>query len=375
MENFRPVIGAAAGGRLPHIVARYGTRLPLVLGFLVLLFFGFGPAPAQAAAQVTTSPAVLQQNQTLIVHIAGFTPLSLMHIALDGAVVSKLSDYSDDQGALDKAVLIPSTLSDGTHQIVVSDVYNNRASVSFVVQGAYAPATMVLDPTSGPRGQTVWITGQNWQKRSKTVTLQSPDGANQILSMSDGCYMDFVPGDSSQGPKSGQYGCAPGEMKLIVTIPENVSAGSYMISISDGLAHAEAPFRVTGALLPPPQPPQPTPVQPNPPQQYPVLPNLPLQPNPPPQSPSCDPNIPLYQQPGCGGTTSSNPNPFIPGPAQQQGSCNPNVPRYQQPGCSGSSPNVPVSPDPVQPNPTPSQGGGQVCNPNIPRYSQPGCVP
>ena len=272
------------------------------------------------AQQVVVSPAQANQGASVTLHMSGFTMNSQLTIQIDGVTINNVRPYTDSHGSVDRAVTIPLGLSNGTHRILVSDVYGKRAEANVSVGGNYNTPTMKLQPLSGPAGTILSIAGENWERRSKSITLDDGHGHSQQLDVSDRCYLD--------GPGGGTEGCRTGQLYLVSQIPKNAQPGIYTVTVSDGFGRGTATFTVTGGTVTPPGPgpnPGPTP-KPGP------------GPAPQPGDKTCDPNIPSYSQPGCspGGSTGpgtgSNPKP-APAPQPGQKFCDPNVPRYSQPGC------------------------------------------
>jgi hypothetical protein len=374
---------------------------------LVPVFAALVDAQNNGPAQAIANPAQLAQGKTLTLYVSGFTPNTQLTIMLDNVKVSLWSDYANGQGSLDKQVTIPLSFSDGTHRIVVTDTYDNRAQTDITVQGNHVSAGIQLQPNSGMPGVSVAITGSNWQRNQKTVVLQGPDGRTLDLPASDLCVVQD---------------CASGTLHLDVEIPAGATAGLSSVIVSDGIIQASATLNVLSLVNPSPS----------------AKPGLVLQPsNGPAQSyvtingagfssnaglwvewdgSQIDPQqalmrtnpqgvfsgliiqVPLGAAAGVhtvlvtDGITSRaratftvsaqsvvpvpvvNPPVQVNPPSPAAGGCNPNVPMYAQSGCAGG--NSGVTPAPVlgpgpAPPPTPATGG---CNPNIPMYAQSGCA-
>ena len=370
-------------------------------------------AGAQNSPRVIAEPAQVKPGSSTTLQISGFAPFAGLTILLDGTRISYATEYTDKSGNEVKQVVIPTTLALGPHRVVVTDQYGHQASITITIQNGASAPTLQLDPSAGPPGQMVAITGDNWDRRQHSVILRDSGGRSQNLAASDPCLFNGPP----VGPGDARDCGKP--LYLLAQIPEQAAAGQYLFTVSDGFASASAAFRVLG--------PRPAPttaiivLQPASGRvnstvvisgsgfaqsarvitqwdangggqlsiatdvrggftgyqvhvpavaaagphritatdglghiatgTFTVLPG-PAYPQPRP----CNPHVPRYSQPGC--VDSPAPNP----PPTQGKPCNPHMPRYSQPGCVDSP----------APDPPPTQG--KPCNPNVPRYSQPGCV-
>src|SRR5437016_1442585 len=137
---------------------------------------------------------------------------------------------TDSTGSFAGSITVPSS-SLGTHTVKATDASSNSASAQFTVTTGTITPSISLNPTSGPTGTTVNISGTNFAPNSGiTITYDNAGIATTPTTITS----------SSTGSFTGS-----------IVIPSSSSAGAHTVKATDASAgSASASFTVTTVATP-----------------------------------------------------------------------------------------------------------------------------
>jgi hypothetical protein len=164
--------------------------------------------------KITVSPISGAVGDTVTVSGTGFDGTSTVTITFDTTTVTTATTNSSGTLAA-AAFTVPST-SRGTHTVKVKDEGNNYATTTFSVA-----QNVTLNPTSGPSGTTVTITGNGF-------------GASKVITVK---YNNISVTTSPASVTTN----STGYFTATFSVPTGV-AGTYEVLVSDGTNAATADF-------------------------------------------------------------------------------------------------------------------------------------
>lgn len=169
-----------------------------------------------------TCTSSLKTGDKLTYNFSGFQPNASVNVFVEGG--GGLSKTADSSGAGSGSFTIGE--SGGNYTLVAQDNYGNRATAPFTVQAAPTPAVSVTTPTVKP-GDTLRYSYSGFQPNSTIYSAIRNIGNVNGRS-------------NSQGAGS-----------LSATVPSSMSAGTYVIAVTDSAGHsATASFTVQAAAAP-----------------------------------------------------------------------------------------------------------------------------
>lgn len=166
----------------------------------------------------TLTPNIGRIGLTVTVSGTGFAHSSSVEITWDDPAQTVLTTASNENGTFGGSFIVPSSLA-GDHTVTATDEDENTASDTFTV----LPITISIDPSSGPVGTEVTITG----------SYATPSGLVSIL-------WDDVEDDSTTADGVGDY-------SYLLTVPPDL-AGEHTITAVDVMSTNNASETFT--LLP-----------------------------------------------------------------------------------------------------------------------------
>src|SRR3989475_765388 len=140
-----------------------------------------------------------------------------------------------EERSVTDAIAVPSPSNPGSHTVNATDASSNSASTPFTVTTPPPPpvATISLNPSSGPAGTTVTVTGTNFSPNSAIIAV-TYDGTSVTTNPA------IIQTDSSGG------------FSATFAVPSPSNPGSHTVNATDASSNsASAPFTVT---TPPPPP-------------------------------------------------------------------------------------------------------------------------
>src|SRR5256712_7531928 len=192
-----------------------------------------------ASAQFTVTPAISlspssgSAGTSVTVTGNSFSPSSHVTISFDGTRVSTTPGKikTDGSGKFSASFTVPTSSAAGPHTVKAADALSNSASASFTVTTGTITPSISLNPTSGPTGTTVNISGSNFAANSGiTISYDNAGIATTPTTITT----------TSTGSFTGS-----------ITIPSSSIAGSHTVKATDASANsASAQFTVTTTPVP-----------------------------------------------------------------------------------------------------------------------------
>jgi len=221
------------------------NRIVASLALVVAIFLVAPPLAATAtAATLEINPTFGPPGQPVTITGAGFAPNSVVALYYDDSY-SGYGSYTDSAGNTTSFAFIVPYSAVGDHILYLDDGYGNRSDLrTFTVT---RPTAFAINPTSGPAGQPVTITGAGFAPNSVVVLYyddsyfgytSSTDSAGSITSLT------FIVPASTVGNHTlyviDGYGSRSDPQTFTVTRPT-----AFAISPASG--PAGQPVTITGA--------------------------------------------------------------------------------------------------------------------------------
>ncbi|MBN1161090.1 MAG: hypothetical protein JXA17_03990 [Dehalococcoidales bacterium] len=197
-----------------------------------------GTSIASATFTVTASPTINllpvtgSAGTSVTVIGANFPASTALSFTFDTTTITISSgDVASSSGGLFTSTInIPTTATAGAHTITAT-AGTSTASATFTVTGVSATLS-TLNPTSGPPGTGITISGTNFAASTALV---------------------FQFGTTTVTPSSGstQTG-SDGSFSSVIAVPSGTTAGAYTITVTAGTTSATATFTVTTSTTTPP---------------------------------------------------------------------------------------------------------------------------
>src|SRR2546428_436710 len=182
---------------------------------------------------ISLNPTSGPAGTTVTVSGSGFAANSGITISYDGAAMTTNPGTitTDSTGAFSGSITVPLSSAAGPHMVKATDASNHPASASFTVTTGTPAAAISLNPTSGPTGTTVNISGSNFAANSGiTISYDNAGIATTPTTITT----------TSTGSFTGS-----------ITIPSSSIAGSHTVKATDASANsASAQFTVTTTPVP-----------------------------------------------------------------------------------------------------------------------------
>ncbi len=171
--------------------------------------------------EITLSPTLGAVGAEIIVTGTGFDNYSDITIYFDSIVqtISGGDDDTDSKGSFECTFYIPEA-SRGNHTVKAQDQIPNYDTATFTVS-----ASITIDPTSGPSGTTVTVTGTGF-RASYDLTV----------SYNDVDITDSITGDEDTDSE--------GSFEFTFVVPAG-DAGTYEVEVSDGTNTVAEDFEST----------------------------------------------------------------------------------------------------------------------------------
>jgi len=198
-------------------------------------------APALTSSQtfavlpkITSTTTGILKGSTITLSGTGFAGLSALTATLGGQSVTLTAGATTiAAGTTTATFFVPVTAVTGVNTLVITDAAGNSASMSITIG---APTIAALNPTTGPSGTTVQVTGTGF-----FVTT-----GNQIFISFDGTTLTTQPATVST---------STGSFIAFVNVPAGSTVGAHTITATDSNNNqASASFNVTstssGSALP-----------------------------------------------------------------------------------------------------------------------------
>src|SRR5256712_7097515 len=180
---------------------------------------------------ISLNPTSGPAGTTVTVSGSGFAANSGITISYDGAAMTTNPGTitTDSTGAFSGSITVPLSSAAGAHTVKATDASNHPASASFTVTTGTPAAAISLNPTSGPTGTTVNISGSNFAANSGiTISYDNAGIATTPTTITT----------TSTGSFTGS-----------ITIPSSSIAGSHTVKATDASAKsASASFTVTTGI-------------------------------------------------------------------------------------------------------------------------------
>ena len=183
------------------------------------------------AAGLTLTPASGPKGTTVLITGNAFTKnetdneIVLGNLTFAGLTWGTKTITIDTTGVMQPTSLpVPSGAAVGSNQVVAKDKYGVTAIATFIV----TKPTIAINPTTGPKGSTVVVTGSGWAaNRSVTIML-------------DGAPVQTVSPDST------------GAIAATASIPIDAESGSHAFTADDGSVGntaAAVTFTIPGPVI------------------------------------------------------------------------------------------------------------------------------
>src|SRR3989475_788425 len=183
---------------------------------------------------ISLNPTSGPVGTTVTVSGSGFAANSGITISYDGVAMTTNPGTitTDSTGAFSGSIIVPLSSAAGAHTVKATDASNHPASASFTVTTGTPAAAITLNPTSGPTGTTVNISGSNFAANSGiTISYDNAGIATTPTTITT----------TSTGSFTGS-----------ITIPSSSAAGTHTVKATDGSANsASASFTVTTGTITP----------------------------------------------------------------------------------------------------------------------------
>src|SRR5256712_1053471 len=182
---------------------------------------------------LSLNPTSGTTGTTVTVTGKNFAANSGIKISYDGSAIPTNPSVitTDSTGGFTGSITVPSSSAAGTHTVQATDASNQPASAQFTVTTSPVPA-ITLNPTSGPAGTAVNISGSNFAANSG-ITISYDNNA-----------ITTTPATITTDSTGGFTGS--------ITVPSSSAAGTHTVKATDASANsASASFTVT---TPPPPP-------------------------------------------------------------------------------------------------------------------------
>src|SRR2546428_11940711 len=121
---------------------------------------------------ISLNPSSGPTGTTVTVTGKNFAANSGITISYDGSAITTTPTTitTDSTGSFTGSITIPSSSGAGTHTVKATDASNHPASAQFTVTTTPI-ATISLNPSSGPAGTTVTVTGTNFSPNSAIIAV------------------------------------------------------------------------------------------------------------------------------------------------------------------------------------------------------------
>src|SRR5256712_200336 len=183
--------------------------------------------PVYRIATISLSPQIGPAGTIITVTGKNFASNSAVTILYDNNTITTepATVTTDSTGSFTGSITVPSSSGAGPHTVKATDASNHPASAQFSVMTTPV-ATISLNPTSGPTGTTVNISGSNFAANSGiTISYDnSTIATNPVIITTD-----------STGSFAGS-----------ITVPTSSGAGTHTVKAADASSNsASASFTVT----------------------------------------------------------------------------------------------------------------------------------
>lgn len=108
------------------------------------------PDQTKSTATITVAPKTARPGRRLLVQGEGFTPELRIAVAIDGKFEPEIEEETEEDGSFDWAYVIPRTMANGPHELLVVDRNGVKARTSFTVFGSAVRARRTPPPTTNP---------------------------------------------------------------------------------------------------------------------------------------------------------------------------------------------------------------------------------
>src|SRR2546428_109833 len=177
---------------------------------------------------ISLSPSSGPAGTTVTVTGKNFAANSGITISYDGSSITTTPTTitSTSTGSFTGSITIPSSSTAGPHTVKATDASNHPASAQFTVTTTPI-ATISLNPSSGPAGTTVTVTGTNFSPNSAIIAV-TYDGTSVTTNPA------IIQTDSSGG------------FSATFAVPSPSNPGSHTVNATDASSNsASTPFTVT----------------------------------------------------------------------------------------------------------------------------------
>ncbi len=179
------------------------------------------------------SPASGPPGTLVVVSGSNFPPSTALVFMFDTTIITPTSGHTStlSTGLFISSITIPTTATAGSHNLTVTAGTGAGAvSATRTFTVTASPTLGALQPTSGPPGTQVAISGTNFPP-STNITFKFDNTT-------------LTPTGSSQTGTDGSFAS-------VLTIPTNATAGDHIITVTVGTTSLTATFTVTGGTTTP----------------------------------------------------------------------------------------------------------------------------